>query len=364
MGVITDYIKRLFGSGGKADDSAAYAQTQVSLQELLHEHKVPGMALTVLEKGETILQRGFGLADIDLGIPVDPKTTLFRIASASKPIASMALAKMVSENKIELDRSFYHYVPYFPKKEFDFTIRQLAAHTAGIRGYRGKEYALNKPYSIKESIKLFQDDPLLFRPGTDFLYTSFDWVLLSLAMEEISGIPFSEYVKQNVLLPLGMDNTLVEIPEESLKHKAVSYSRTRTGFRPAIPVDNRYKLAGGGYLSTSDDLAKLGRACLENTLVPPQVMKEFLTPQIVNKNSTYYGLGWQVSRDSGGRPFIGHVGNGVGGYSNFFVYPEDEVVISLLINCTDPKIQPLLDEKILPSLLEEISANGFISSSS
>jgi CubicO group peptidase (beta-lactamase class C family) len=143
-----------------------------------------------------------------------------------------------------------------------------------------------------------------------------------------------------------MDNTLEEVPGSLPDHAAAFYTRSQLGFRPSIPVDNRYKLAGGGYLSTSVDLAKLGKAFLEDALVPPGVMQEFLTPQVVNGDSTYYGLGWQVSTDPNGRPFVGHVGNGVGGYSNFFVYPEEELVVSLLINCTDPGVQGDIDQNL------------------
>ena len=72
-------------------------------------------------------------------------------------------------------------------------------------------------------------------------------------------------------------------------------------------------------------------------------MLQFLTAQQVDGNSTYYGLGWQVSEDAKGRKFFGHVGNGVGGYANFFVYPKEQLVFSIMINCTDPKIQEELD---------------------
>jgi CubicO group peptidase (beta-lactamase class C family) len=348
MGLIA-YIRQFFISdttGEIKGNKGNITLIDALLQELVDTGKVPGMSVTVLKKGEKLFQKGYGYADLDKKIKVDPEKTLFRIASASKPIAAMALAKMVAEKKIDLDTSFYHYVPYFPKKEYDFTIRQLASHTAGIRGYRGKEYALNKPYSIKESLKLFQDDPLEFQPGKDYLYTSFDWVMVSLAMEEISGIPFSEYVKKEVLDPLGMHSTYVEYPQASKSNKATPYTRRRSGFRLAIPVDNQYKLAGGGYLSTSEDLAKLGQASLDNTLIPAEIMTQFLTPQRPNGRSTYYGLGWQVSEDAKGRPFIGHVGNGIGGYSNFFIYPQEEVVIALLINCTDPGIQDHLDNEV------------------
>jgi len=321
------------------------------LKDLVSNESVPGLAITVLKKGKVLLQKGYGNANMDTRTPVHPDKTLFRIASASKPIAATALAKMVASGLIDLDASLYDYVPYFPKKEHDFTIRQLASHTAGIRGYKGKEYALNKPFTSKESLDIFKNDPLLFAPGTGFHYNSFDWVLVSLAMQEASGYSFEDYVATEVLMPLGMTQTFSEDPLEEVPNKAVCYTKRRSGFRLAIPVDNRFKLAGGGYLSTAADLAKLGQAYLDQIIAPMEVVTEFLTSQIVDENPTYYGLGWQVSMDKEGRPYYGHVGNGIGGYSNFYVYPEQEVVISLLINASNPKIQAVLEEKLYPLFL-------------
>ena len=327
------------------------------LKDLVTQGSVPGLAITVLKKGKVVLQKGYGLADIDTKTPVNPEKTLFRIASASKPIAATALAKMVASGLIDLDASLYDYVPYFPKKEHNFTIRQLASHTAGIRGYKGKEYALNKSITIKDSLDIFKNDPLLFAPGTNFHYNSFDWVLVSLAMQEACGCSFEEYVAKEVLLPLGMSHTFSEDPAKDVPNKATCYTKRKSGFRLAIPVDNRFKLAGGGYLSTSEDLAKLGQAYLDQIIAPGEVTQQFLTSQVVAGNPTYYGLGWQVSMDQEGKPYFGHVGNGIGGYSNFYVYPEQEVVISLLINAPNPRIQSVLEEKLYPLFLKE---NSFI----
>lgn len=313
-----------------------------------------------------MLKKGYGYADLENKTPVDPKKTIFRIASVSKNIAATALAHMVKDGQINLGTSFYEYVPYYPKKQWDFTIRQLASHTAGIRGYQGTEYGLNKPYSIKRSIEIFKEDDLRFEPGTDYLYNSFDWVLISLAMQEVSGIPFEEYVQKKVLDPIGMTNTFHGEPSTTLRagsklayerergdsraikmeDLATFYSKNKRGFRVAIPVNNFYKLAGGGYLSTSDDIAKFGQACLEGKVLSEEVFSQFLTSQIINDAPTYYGLGWQVSEDKKGRKFYGHVGNGVGGYSNFFVYPKQQMVIAILINCTDPKVQEELDSVV------------------
>ena len=402
MNPILKYIKNLLAKKRVLGDEPSLnglVAADVLLTDLVKDEKIPGLAITVLKNGKPFFQKGYGFADLENKISINPQTSVFRIASVSKPISATALAHMVAEGLIDLDASFYTYVPYYPKKKYDFTIRQLASHTAGIRGYRGTEYGLNKPYSIRESIELFKDDELLFEPGTDYLYNSFDWVLISLAMQEVSGVPFQEYVEKKVLQPLGMDHTFwpdfdyaqsgqqeeqqsnSELIEESgqiqfsfdeqdeepnPEAQSISYennaaparaqsrasdvvtfySKNRLGFREAIPVDNFYKLAGGGFLSTTEDITKFGQAYLDGQVLNSELQYEFLTAQKVNGASVYYGLGWQVSEDSKGRLFYGHVGNGVGGYSNFFVYPKEQMVFSILTNCTDPKIQPELDEII------------------
>ncbi len=245
-----------------------------------------------------------------------------------------------------MDASFYKYIPYYPIKKYDFTIRQLAGHTAGIRGYKGIEYGLNIPMGIKESLKIFKDDPLVYKPGTQYLYTSYDWVLISMAIEEISGVPFAEYVQEKVLTPFGLKNTLPEVPGEDIPNLSSFYSRGKSGFREAIPVDNRYKLAGGGYLSTADDIANFGQAFLDPAEAVVPDMSQFLASSVIGGNSTYYGLGWEVSEDKLGRPYFGHIGNGVGGYAVFYVYPKENMVFSILANCTNPRIQETLEEVV------------------
>ena len=361
MNPILKYLKDFFAAERILGDEVnlkGLVEADTLLQNLVKCNKVPGLAITVLKEGKTIFQKGYGFADLEQKTSVNPQKTIFRVASVSKPIAATALAIMVEEGIIDLDASFYRYVPYYPKKRWDFTIRQLASHTAGIRAYRGKEYGLNLPYGIKESLVVFQDDELLFEPGQGYLYTSFDWVLISLAMQEASGIPYEKYVQEKVLHPLYMKNTFAPTHPnldkgshalsdiEKPKNLASFFTKSLRGFRKAIPVNNYYKLAGGGYLSTSEDIAKFGQAYLEGKLLSKEMRSRFLTSQVVLDKPTYYGLGWQVSEDAKGRNFYGHVGNGVGGYSNFFVYPEQQMVFSVLINCTDPKIQGELDHVV------------------
>ncbi|MDC6349998.1 serine hydrolase [Zeaxanthinibacter sp. PT1] len=321
-------------------------KTAALFDGLVKNAKVPGLALKVQVNGKEVLEKGFGLADIATETPVDPAQTVFRVASISKPIAATALMQLVSEGKIGLDNSLYDYLPYYPEKQYDFTIRQLASHTAGIRAYKGKEYALNKPNNIEQGLAVFKDDPLIFEPGKGYQYNSFDWALLSRVMEVVSGMPFSDYVKARVLDPLGMQNTIPEIPGHLPQSAATFYTRNFTGFRKAVPVDNRYKLAGGGYLSTAADIALLGEAYRSGSLSDTALQSEFLSSMSVKGKPTHYGLGWEVSRDKEGRAFYGHTGNSVGAYSLFRIYPEEGVVLVILINCTNPGVEAQLEEGI------------------
>lgn len=340
--------QRLTGGSlpGSTSGAAGTDAVRALLESLVLSKKVPGLSAGVLHRGQWWFCGGYGYADLRKRLPVDPQNTVFRVASISKPITASALARMAAAGTLDLEADLRTYVPEFPERHGTITLRQLAAHTGGIRAYRGKEFALNLPYSIADSLEIFAEDPLVFPPGQGYLYNSFDYVLLSLAMERAASKPFHELVGDLVLDPLQMTRTTMEQPGVPQPGQAVFYHRKGLAFRPAIPVDTRYKLAGGGYLSTVGDVCRLGQAWLDGRIAAGEVLRPFLTSQRAGGQPTHYGLGWQVSTDSGGRRFYGHIGNAVGAYSNFFVYPDQELVICMLVNCSVPDIQPDLDQVV------------------
>ncbi len=347
MSLLFSYIKSFFEIKPEKEESSAVFDFEAIIINLIDEKKIPGLGLSVYKKGIPFFEKGYGYANIETKERIDPSKTMFRIASVSKPIAATALAKMVEERIVDLDTSLYVYVPYYPQKKYDFTLRQLAGHTAGFRTYQWKEYMLNTPYSIKDGIAVFKDDDLLFQPGKSYQYTSYDWVLLSLAMQEASGIPFEKYVEDKVLNPLGLNDIKPELKGELTQNLTKFYSRRGgKGFREAVEVDNFYKLGGGGYLATPNAIARFGASYLTTNIISPELKKEFTTSQKIEDQLTYYGLGWETSFDIHGRPYYGHTGNGIGGYAIFRVYPEQEMVFSILINCTNPKIEEQLQQII------------------
>lgn len=350
------FITNLFGQKDEG-----FSKADRILKKLVRKKKAPGIAITITKNGIKQFSKGYGYADLENKIAVNPSTTIFRVGSVSKPIAATGLAKLVEKKQINLSGSVYDYIDYFPKKEYDFSLKQLGGHLAGIRNYKGNEFMNNTPLSIREGVALFENDALLFVPGEDYSYTSYSWNLLSLAMQEAANKPFENIIKDEVLKPLSLSHTFPD-KQQNIINKATFYrKKRRRQFIEVSPVNNYFKLAGGGYLSTSEDISALGNAYLEDGFLPDFVKEEFTKSQEIDGKLTYYGIGWQASLDHKNRPYFGHVGNGLGGYGVFYVYPESNVVVSILMNCSNPNQEKKIND-IIDAVFEELSDADFTTS--
>lgn len=186
------------------------------LDSLLSAQKIPGIDAAISIDGTTVWSRGFGFADLEHMTPVKPGETRFRIGSVSKPLTTAALGKLLDAGKIDLNAAVQTFVPYFPIKKYPFTVKQLAGHIAGIRHYRGDEFLSSRNYnSVQSSLTIFQDDTLLFEPGTDYSYSSYGYSLLSAVIEGASGESFLPFIQREVFNALDMRNTS---PDKNDKH--------------------------------------------------------------------------------------------------------------------------------------------------
>lgn len=306
----------------------------------------PGLAISFSKNGKTIWEEGFGYADILNKIPVLPQKTLFRIASVSKPISAVGLARLQQENLIDWNQSLYQYVKDFPKKEYDFTLKQLGGHTAGIRAYKGKEVLNNEPLNLEQGLKFFKNDKLEFEPSTKYLYNSFDWNLIGVAMQRALKTPFEVIMQDKVFDPLSLCSLQVD-RGFIIENQSIPYYKSNGEFRQTQAVNNFYKTPGGGFLSTSSDILKFGNAILLSDFLTPEIKTEMLDSQTLQDGSlTGYGIGWSSSKDWKNRPYVGHIGNGIGGYAWFYIYPEKKVVISICMNVSDPKIDKELQNLV------------------
>ena len=295
----------------------------------------PGAQIAVSRDGRIVWSRSFGCADVELDVPVGP-TTRFRIGSVSKPLTAAALGALVQAGKLDLDAPVQKYVPDFPKKAWPITTRQLAGHIAGIRHYEGDEFSIRDPYpNVRAGLAIFENDALLFEPGTKFQYSSYGWNLISAVLEGASGEPFLELMQKIVLDPAGMTHTSADRVVPIIPGRARFYTRAeKTGKVENAPyVDNSYKWAGGGFVSTAEDLVAFANALLDGRLLRTETVALLWTSMKTSDGKdTDYGIGWTVDRDAKGRRRVRHSGGAMGGTANLVVYPDERLVVALLVN--------------------------------
>lgn len=308
-------------------------QALLLLEAFQREQHIPGFQVAVSIKGQTVLSQGVGWADVANQLPVTT-TTQFRVGSVSKALTAAAILKLVGEHRLDLDAPVQQYAPAFPVKPYPITTRELAGHLAGIRHYEPTnvhDAVRTEHYqTATQALQVFQNDPLLFEPGTRYFYSSFGWNLIGAVIEGASGQAFLPYMQQNIWLPLGMTHTYGD--------RADSLMPARTKFyladgRPAPPDDVSYKYPSGGLLSTADDLVRYGNSLLASDFFKPSLTRLLFTSQTTRDGQpTRYGLGWNVGTNKNGHRVYWHDGAVLGGGGFLVLYPDDKLVFAFLAN--------------------------------
>lgn len=314
-----------------------YAEAQSNARKVaadLIARGIPGLAIAVAVDGKLAYAEGFGYADLEQRVPARP-TTKFRIGSISKPLTATALMQLVEQGKLDLDAPIQKYVPSFPDKGAKITPRLLAGHLAGIRHYQGDEFLISRHYdSVLDGLKIFENDPLVSPPGAAFHYSSYGFNLLSAAIEGASGENFVSYMQNRVFVPLGLVDTLADQNKPVIEERSRFYSREKDGpFENAPYVDNSYKWAGGGFLSTAEDLVRFGSALLQPGFLKESSLRLLFTSQKTNSGEdTGYGIGWGIRKSKSGQRIFEHAGGSVGGSCQLILYPDSRVVVALVTN--------------------------------
>lgn len=300
---------------------------------------VPGASITVARNGVILWSEGLGWADVEQRVAATPLTR-FRVGSVSKPLTTAALGVLLERGRVSLDAPVQRYVPSFPVKRWPITVRQLAGHLSGIRHYRGDEFLISRPYpTVAEGLTIFADDTLLFEPGTRYSYSSHAYNLLSAVIEGAAGKPFLAVMAEEVFRPLGLRQTGPDHVDSIVPFRARWYSGAPGLLRNARYVDNSYKWAGGGVLSTTEDLVRFGQALLDGRLLERGTLDTLWTSLTLRDGSaTNYGLGWGTRVDGAGRRRVMHSGGSMGGTAYLIIYPDEQLVVALLANSDQPFI--------------------------
>ncbi len=301
----------------------------------MHETGAPAAQITSARRGEILWSEAFGQANVELGAPATTHTR-FRIGSVSKSLTSAALGALVEDGRLDLDAPIQKYLPDYPEKPWPVTSRQLAGHLAGVRHYQGDEFQSARHFdSVRASLAVFENDPLLFEPGTRYSYSSYGWNLLSAVLEKAAGEPFLDLMRRRVFDPAGLAETAADDPLTIVPRRASFYTLDeKTGaLRNARAVDNSVKWASGGFVSTTEDLVRFAEALRAGRLLRPETVRLLWTSLATRDGKeTEYGLGWGVGRDPRGRRTVSHSGGAQGGTAYLILYPDEGFAVAMLVN--------------------------------
>jgi CubicO group peptidase (beta-lactamase class C family) len=302
------------------------------------------MSVAVVSGGQPRWAAGFGVQDVENNIPAKA-STVYRLGSISKPITATAVMQLYERGRIDLDAPVQKYCPAFPEKQWPLTTRQVLGHLAGIRHYKSEEEFNSTRFyaSVAEGLAMFKDDPLLSEPGTKYNYTTHGYSVLGCVVEGASGQKFADFVRENVFRPAGMERIRVDSVADIIPNRAQGYRITDAGALTNSPLaDNSYKVPGGGFVSTAEDLAKFAAALQAGRLLRRETLELMYAPQKTKDGKeTSYGLGWGVAKRPTGERAIGHSGGQQRVSTFLHMQPDQGLAVVLMSNLENARLGEL-----------------------
>ena len=331
------------------------------IEAIISRDRLVSLSIAVVLDGETIFCRAFGLAELKKEIPAT-SLTIYPIASVTKLFTATMLAQLAENARVGLEDPVSRYLPeYQPRSPFAWaqptTLRQLAAHTSGLPqdapanfwcGFSGFVWLVTQgqtPLSWfvdKETLLAGLDELELVNPPEVYAhYSNLNMQVLGLALERACGLPFPEYIKKRILVPLGMNDTRFSLDQDQNTRLARGYVFTGPDLPPldAPEYDLGCAVYSGGLYSTAQDLARYLAFALDDTpsekprVLSPESLRRMRTPQSIRRSGvhTAYGLGWGVVR-IGEHDAIEHNGALLGYSAHVSAVPERGLGIVALSN--------------------------------
>ncbi len=307
-----------------ATATAAIAQDHAkSIDEMVKKYQEYGQfngAVLVAENGKVILKKGYGMANMEWGIPAAADTK-FRIGSVTKQFTAAMILQLADEGKIKLDAKMTDYLTDYRKDTGDkVTIHHLLNHTSGIPSYTTAEFFREysrDPYSVDEFVKKFSSGDLEFEPGSKFAYNNSGYFLLGAIIEKVTGKSYEENLKTRITAPLGLTNTGYDNNSPLIKNRAQGYEKSPEGFVNAAYLDMGLPYAAGSMYSTVEDLFKWDQALYTDKVVSAKSKALMFTPGLQNYGYGFFIRDRKIGKTEKTTKEISH-GGGINGFNCLF----------------------------------------------
>lgn len=314
------------------------AAVDAAVAKYNQKNDVPGLAVVVRKGGRELYAKGFGFADQAANRRATADT-LFRLASVSKSVSGILAMELRErqQNPLVLTRKTRQYLPSLPAHH-THTVAQLLSQQSGIRHYSNGTKLDNPDFtppandqyaSSGQAMNLFMNDPLVCSPGSQYSYSTHAFTVLGAVMERVSGAPFPLYAAQR-FNAWGLE----KLRPETMSPRAgrAQVYEQKNGANVVADRDNiSWKYPCGGFESSAREMSELGTKLLDGVILRQATLNTMWTAQSADDGPTTYGLGWSIGSQNGNK-IVAHSGSQVGAASYWLIYPDDDIVVTVLSN--------------------------------
>lgn len=309
-------------------------------REMADQH-IPGVAVGIYTNGAITRVKGYGLANIELAVPVKP-ATIFQSGSMGKQFTSAAIMMLVEEGKVGLDDSLPKYFPDAPATWRGITIRNLLSHTLGLQDYAsdsntapGGPINLRADYTEEQLVRIIETFPIEFAPGAKWEYCNSNYLLLGAVIRKASGKFYGDFLQERIFGPLGMTSTRVISEADIIPNRAAGYELVDGKIKNQGWVSPSLNTTADGALYFNVlDLAKWDAALYSERLLKKSSFDQLWSVAKLSDgqpNPAHYGFGWFI-RDINGHRLIEHSGTWQGFRTYIARYVDDRVTVVVLTN--------------------------------
>ena len=328
----------LLATGVSASAATDRAPLDAFVRSHMRDEKIPGMVVGIIDGSDEWI-RAYGQADVENQTPMKIDAS-FRTASLAKTMTAVAILQLVERGKVDLDAEVQTYVPYFPRKPWPITIRQILGHLSGIPHYvnRAVEQHIKEHKTPRETIAIFENFDLVAEPGTKWSYSTYGYALLGATIEQVSGQSYEEYMRTNIWAPLGMTSTRADDPIALIPNRVRGYQLVDGRVANSEFIDVSSRFAAGNLRSTVPDLLRFARGLMNGKLINDASL-ELLTTSMQTRegNLTDYGMGTFVHPiadfgDPSGRFAISNSGGQQETRTFIMIYPRRGIAFATAMN--------------------------------
>jgi CubicO group peptidase (beta-lactamase class C family) len=324
--------------------SAHADQVDEYVKAQMEQHRIPGIALRIIQDGKVTKTATYGFANLELNVPVKPET-VFEVGSITKQFTAAGILLLAQDGKLSVEDRISKHLKNTPAAWTNITIRHLLSHTSGIKSYTGLNgFEFTRHLTQEQFIRSIGAHPLEFQPGESWKYCNTGFNLLGFIIENVSGKSYWEFMNERVFRPLEMTATRDRRPSAIIPNRASGYEQTNH-----IWINRDYDItdvfSAGALVSNIEDLTKWNAALDRDAILNASSKEHMWTPvKLNNGKPTKYGYGWFIDTFEGHRN-IYHGGATSGFSASIQRFPDDKLVVILLSN-TDEQIATTLAKHV------------------